>query len=163
MAIEDLNKVVKFLKSLQSDIFSRRGMSSVGELAKDVIFKRTKSGFGVNNDRIISPAKVRLRPLSASYIIQRRKRGVRGAFGSAGTSNLTNTGNLLDSMVVSARVGSVTIEIPNTRRRDGKINKDIARFVAINGRPFFALTRDEQTIVRRDIETRIRKTFNKFF
>ena len=164
--IEGLNKVSEFLKAVQRDVFGSSAMAEVGERFRDVIYRRTKSGYGVNNDQLLSPSKVVLNGLSASYINQRRKRGVKGAFGSPGTSNLTNTGQLLDSFVVSAKIGGVSIDIPNTRRKGkGKqdTNKRIAQFVATQGRPFFALTQDEQTLVRRDIEDRIRKVFTKFF
>ena len=157
-----------FLKDLKRTLFQRRTMQRFGETTKDIIFKRTKSGFGVDNDRIRNPRKKRLKGLSPEYIRQRQKRGVRGQFGSPSRSNLTNTGQLLDSIRVSATSRGFKVSIPNTpRKRVGNesrvpSNRDVANFVR-KERAFFALTRAEQRIVEREVGLLVRRVFRRHF
>lgn len=136
---------------LDRTLLSRNGMNSIGELVKGIIFKRVKSGFGVQDDRRTPTTRKKLKALSPNYIEQRRGKKL-GRFGSPGFSNLTNTGQMLDSIVVKAKKGSFEVLIPNTRRRDTKLsNKDVASF-ARRQRPFFQITKAESRIVTERVD-----------
>lgn len=159
-----IDDIGKFLTQVQKDVFGARGMMDLGEMAKDIIFKRVKSGKGVDSDTAEDPREVELKPLSPSYVTHRTQVGVRGSFGSPSRSNLTFTGNLLDSMVVTSSEGEFDLTIPNSRRdSDNKTNAQVAKKVAQAGRPFFALSADERQILRKDIEETIRRAQSKSF
>lgn len=157
----NLGDLRKFLDRLNRDVVSTSTMRELGMLGRDIIFKRVKTGFGVNSERTPNPSLQRLKRLSPRYIEQRRRQGVGGSFGSPGRSNLTNTGEMLDSMEVKVfNDSNFEILIPNSLRKDKKLNSRIAEFVEKQGRPFFALTPDEQQILVKEIEDKIRKALN---
>jgi hypothetical protein len=111
--------------------------------AKNIIYKRTKSGYGVSNDSGVRATKIRLKSLSTSYKAWRKgsvaywrnKNGsiVRvdkkqwsaispprlGKFGSPTRSNLTLSGQMLEAMLNARTKNSFDyfeITIPNSRR-----------------------------------------------
>lgn len=151
-----------FLKEIDNKVFSVRSIEKLGLKASDIIYKRVKSGFGVDNDRKQGTAKrQKLKPLNPDYVKQRRKKGVKGEFGRPGKSNLTNTGQMLSSFVVKAKRGEFELTIPNSSRSDGKTNREIAQFVR-RDRPFFAITFAERRILEKEVSDAIRASARKF-
>lgn len=170
-------KLKKLEIALTRDIFSRRGMERLGDLGRDLIFKRTKSGFGVKNN-----SRQKFKTLSASTILGRSgkisfrvigdnvvplpgpgKSIVTGSFGAPKRSNLTLTGQMLDSMTVNAQSQKVEILIPNTKRRGSRLsNSDVAELVS-RERPFLALTMAEATIIEKEIISLVRKNVKRIF
>lgn len=98
-----------------------------------------------------------------------------GEFGTPTKSNLTFTGQMLDSITIGARDGVFTLTIPPSPRTDGKTNKQVAEFhskqrrffnangnlVTIPKRAFFALTEGELRILTRELESIIREIIQK--
>ena len=176
-----IQDVSVFLKDVESGVFSSRGMKQIGKIAKEIIYKRVKSGYGVDSERSGSPKKKRLKPLSDSYKAYRRgdiefrtvdgrvipfpgdrRNKVTGKFGKPGKSNLTFSGEMLDSFEIKAGKLELELIIPNTRRRDGKTNSEVYEF-ARKDRPFFAITNAERRILTAEIEDKIVKIANKYF
>jgi hypothetical protein len=157
---KDVNRA---LRQIESVINSKKTSSILGNEAKDAIFKRTKTGFGVKADKTIPSSRKKLKKLSPAYIEQRKRYGVQGKFGSPEFSNLTNTGQMLDSIVLTAGHGQFTLIIPNTvRKKRGKekgtkTNAQVAQHVSDNGRPWFNLTTAELRIVEQNLSSIINK------
>ena len=152
--LEKLKKDLRDAITLNSAVFKL----TIGKLARDLIYKRTKSGFGVDSISNTSANKRRLAPLSSSYVKQRGKRQSFGEFGSVRKSNLTLTGQMLDAISYEAKARGVRVYIDTSTREDGKhTNAEVAEFVQDAGRPFFILTQDELTVVVRAIERELRK------
>lgn len=160
MAEKTLADIGKFLDDVQRSVFGKETMRVVGEQIADIVKKRVKSGYGVNSDTADKPSQRKLAPLSESYKKARKRLGVTGSFASPVISNLTNTGQLLDSFSVKAKQGEVTVSIPNTQRKDGLTNREVADYVR-EKRPFFALTSPEVKIVEQIIRDKIRTSFKK--
>lgn len=157
---KDLPSLRKFLDRVEREVLTKQSNTELAKAAQDIIFKRVKSGFGVTNDLSDAAIRRKLKPLSPGYIEQRRKRGVTGKFGSPGISNLTNTGQMLDSMTFKANNQGFRLEIPGTRRRDGETNKRVADFVR-KDRPFFALTIPEVRILEKIVNDKVLKIFKR--
>lgn len=161
---------IKFLKQDLEKILTRVVDESlllmVAERMRDIIYKRTKSGKGLsdNDDTPGATRLVDLKPLSNAYIRQRASK-ILGPFASASRSNLTNSGELLESLVVSKSRGSVSVEIENGQHSSGVNLKQLAGYVSEAGRPFFGLTDTEEKILQsftdREIRNRIRKLNNR--
>lgn len=162
MAKRTLGDLRKFLSRVEREVLSKQSNEELAKEARDIVFKRTKSGFGVTNDQSDRGLKKRLKPLSPGYIEQRRKRGVSGKFGSPGFSNLTNTGQMLDSMRFFANDDGFTLEIPPSRRRDGETNRRVADYVR-DARPFFALTAAEVRILEKIVSDKVLRIFKRSF
>jgi len=170
-------------------------LEPLGLLAKDVVVKRVKSGYG------LSPgfSKVKLKALSNSYkewrsgkAVYFQKGGSRiriskekwrsisepvlGEFGSPSRSNLTLTGQLLES--IQSRIndsGKVELFIPDTvrkgiRLKNGKIipnrarvtNAQVAKYVQEQGRDFFNFTDGEIRILTDEYQKLINEAIERF-
>lgn len=155
--MSDLNDL---LKAINERAFDKIFMKSLGEDAKDLIYKRTKSGIGVSSLKAENPTERKLIPLSENYI-EFRKTVNLGRFGSPRRSNLTFTGQMLDSLEVKAQRFNFTVFVPEKQRSslfdtDGMTNAAVARDVQ-KKRPFLALTVKEQRILQRKIDQHFRK------
>lgn len=187
-------------------------------MMRDIIWKRVKTGNGVSSTTDTSPSKEKLAPLSGNYIKWRKgehiffqKRDSRnqlylvnltkkqwpkitgpvlGQYGTATRSNLTLSGQMLDSMVGSVTPkGTVQVVIPATVRKPiyrkggppilnktNLTNAELARIqeeggtwhngsvnVTLPPRPFFALTEGEQRIISQAYEKALRQELERLF
>lgn len=119
----------------------------VAEEAINIIRRRTRLGYGANED---GGQRFTFKKLSPRYVHFRETKGKRylSEFAFPGSkSNLTFTGQMLDSMaVIKIEKGRVFIGPTGTRTdkfSKGKENKQIAYWVSKQGRPFMYLTKPE--------------------
>jgi hypothetical protein len=160
----------RLIKSLDQLVNDRSFLLRIGKASQDLVYRRTKTGYGVSSLEVEKPKKTKLKSLHPNYVeyrkglgqFQKKKgeapkaRRVRSNFSSASKSNLTLTGQMLDSISIDVITRGVRLFIENTKR-DGETqtNADVAQFVS-EARPFFALTDDEQLVILRLIEREIR-------
>jgi len=152
--IKGLDKLQRELKR-QIDIFDSAFKQRLGKMARDLIYKRVKSGYGV--DELSNRAtRSRLKPLAQSYVEQRSGRAAYftkngkvlrvpasesfkprkpklGAFGSPGRSNLTLTGQMLEAIRYESNARGIRVFIQNSARDDGHTNAEIADLVQSGG------------------------------
>jgi hypothetical protein len=157
------------LQDIKRQVRRKEFMIKIGEEMKRLILGRTRTGYGVSNDKIDNPSKVRLASLSDTYIEFRRKRiGFRpGRFFSPSFSNLSLTGQMLDSLDIEAREGFVKVYVRDNSRTgygSGKTNKEVADHVRVK-RPFMAIDKEQKLVIDRmiDRETRavVRRSLRK--
>lgn len=166
--VDDVKAAI--IKQLQQ-LFERQFLELLAKQAREIIYRRVKSGYGVSKDSVTDPSKQRLAKLSKNYVIKRRNlagssKGKRkntapkiqvGYAFSPGRSNLTLTGQLLEAIEYKVDRYGFQLYISSNKRKDSTIsNEQLAEYVS-EKRPFFALTTDEQRILERRIETEIRK------
>lgn len=150
-ASNQLDKIIGRLKKTVKESMSNESMVEVGKFSIGLIVKRTRLGYGVNKNL---GDRSKLKPLSAKYIEQRKKSRL-NQFTKPSRSNLTRTGQMLDSLSFKVTgPGKITIE-PTGNRDDGKRNKDIAKYNAQRGRVFINLSKNEYSQIVRFY----RKTF----
>lgn len=178
--VKGLDKLKRALDERFKNSFSPTLRLRLGRLAREIIYKRVKSGKGVT-DLTSEPQKNRLKPLSTSYIEVRKglakyfvkdgslrrvpnsesfriDRPKLGPFGSPNRSNLTFTGQMLESLSYEATARGFRVFVPSSSRRNESVtNAQVARWVQEQGRNFLALTPDELTILVREIEREVRK------
>lgn len=170
MAKVDLSKFDAKIKSLIKEFSSQSNMEKIGEYAAERIKTRTRLGRGVEKD---GAQPKPLKKLSQSYRDQRK--GKIG-FYTVGTganrivvpfepskkpnlsnatsptkSNLTFSGQLLDSITVLRKTASSVFLGFKSNRSDGKTNKEIAEFVS-KERPFFHLSAPEKNGLKKYIQ-----------
>jgi hypothetical protein len=175
----------EILKQLEKDyyrIFNPTFYLAIANEARNVIYRRVKSGYGVNKDNL-PPGKtdlVKLAALSPAYIKYRRdgtvefytKDGkavffrvrppVLGEWGSPERSNLTLTGQMLNSLRVDVNQEGFSIVVPPTKRYDSKYtNAQIAEFVS-DQRPFLAFTEGEVRIIAQFMELYIKNRLKNY-
>lgn len=130
----------------------------LGDEAIRKITVRTRLGYGVEKPG--APRK-KLKELSQGYIESRLKaKGRLSSMTAPARSNLTFTGQLLDSLKVVVARGKLSIE-PTGSRRDGQSNQDVADSVS-KKRPFISLSDLELKALKRFYEVEIvRKMLRK--
>ena len=165
-----MDKAIKEVESVSS-------MRSLGEEMAERIRKRTRLGKGVAET---GAAPQPLKPLSASY---KATRAGKIAFATAkdghvypykpdeapklhphttpGRSNLTRTGQMLDSLrVIAVRVGVAVLGLHGPRNDSKLSNADVGGYVS-KERPFLNLSKPElnglATLIRERIEAALRK------
>lgn len=127
---------------------SQRTTRAVAEEAIKIIVRRTRLGYGVAENY---GTRYRLPPLSSSYIEQRRRSRELSSTTAPRKSNLTFTGQMLESVSIIKinDRGNLSIEATGKRRQSKLTNLQVARFNAANGRVFNKLSRLEfQQLIR---------------
>ena len=171
------------LSKLSQEFYKKKNLDRIAERARSIIYKRVKSGKGINNDTLQTgkAEPVKLKPLSDNYkkwragkqqfftnkktknvFLSKDKKWidkpVLGEFGSNNKSNLTLSGQLLDSMTYRVSAKEIYIFIPTSTRRktnkydnNDKTNKEVAEYVS-KDRPFLAITSGELRILEREVD-----------
>ena len=176
--IKDLKGVLteSLLKSI-----SKAQLQKIAEAAADMIRVRTRKGFGVKRH---AGQESKLKPLSKSYIAQRKgeiafftsdsgdvipykpknPKKINRSLTSPGKSNLTFSGQMLDSLTGSAlSQGKAIVKLKGTRD-DKKTNAEVGEFVSVE-RPFMRLSGKElkkiADILKKDILQRVNQRLKK--
>lgn len=146
-AIRSLKTITDKIRKSLGDVVSRKEMLEIGDFAVDLIVKRTRLGYGVSKQ---FGTKMRLKSLSESYKKRRAKFAGLSGTTTPSRSNLTLTGQMLESMdVITARDGRVTFGPTGYRSSDGNSNLEIAEYQEEAGRIFNRVSQLEfQQIVR---------------
>lgn len=160
---------------------SRSGqMKLIGQSAADIIRRRTRLGYGAETE---GGERAKLKPLSDSYKAFRAgkvafatgkhkgnswiyplvpaKKPKLHAHTTANRSNLTFTGQMLDSVGVIKTSNGVATVGPKGTRKDGLTNAKVAGFNADQGRVFNNLTAVEKKQVAQIIDRELKKLIAK--
>jgi len=145
-AAQQLDRIFKQINDEVDNLGRSRRLRELGSFAAELIRKRTRKGFGVARP---GGNRRKLKRLARSTIEYRtRYKKLLSSKTSPRKSNLTFTGQLLDSIKLKVTKGRVTIG-PRGRRRDifGRssrtTNEQVAVFVS-KDRPFMSLGKVEQ-------------------
>lgn len=170
-----LKDVERALKEAINKINSPQELRKIGEIAAEMVRTRTRLGYGVREDR---GKRQKLKPLADSTKKVRAGKlafkNIRGTvvpfppdleenkvklhpLTSAGKSNLTRSGQMLDSWkVISVGQGRVLIG-PTGQRDDGLTNEQVAEFSEELGRPFGYITDIEYKRLVDEVRKRLTK------
>jgi hypothetical protein len=166
-----MDEFAKKVSRAVKEIKKPANMKKFGDEAAEIIRRRTRLGYGAKENA----EREKLKPLSDSYKAQRAGK-IAFATGPHGVypykpeqkpnlhphttptrSNLTNTGQMLDSLgSTKVKEGSVTVDVQG-QRKDGLSNKQVAEYVSLQGREFNNLTPKEQRQIEQIIEREIKK------
>lgn len=135
-----LKKLFDGLKKSIGQAANPQEMRFLGEQAVQIIVKRTRLGYGVDNGTRFSLKSI---PWSDRYKRFRKIYKQLDSTTAPGKSNLTLTGQMLRSVKVLRAEGSTVIIGPQGRRDDGQNNEDIARYNAQRKRKFMELSVNE--------------------
>lgn len=141
-----IDAVTKRIQKLFDEAKSKKILGPVANEAIKIIVRRTRLGYGVKREY---GERERLKKLSPRYMVQRsRSRRLSPTTGPR-KSNLTFTGQMLESVkVIKPKDGRIVIG-PKGYRTDGKTNEKIAGYQVDQGRVFMNLSRLEfQQILR---------------
>ena len=141
-AAADLKSVIGDLQRRFSRPLTKRELNKTGDLAAEAIRRRTREGFGV---KVTGGNRKKLKKLSTQYIEFRKRFKSLSSETTATTSNLTLTGQMIDSVKTKrnkTRVGTrgkALVLVATT----GSKNTKKALFQADAGRIFMNLGRKE--------------------
>ena len=154
-----LSDLPKDLEKLFNDVFDTDTLQEIANWIRDTIYKRTKSGKGLNkqNRAIGGTTNAPLKPLSPGYI-EKRSKEILGPFASPRRSNLTFTGELLESIEAVVQGKQVKVQIPNEKHGSGISLQKLLDLVE-EVRPFFGLSETEKKTLDSMIARMIREKF----
>ena len=130
--------------------FDTNYLNQIGSQITDQIRIRTRAGFGVKSN---GARQQRLRRLSPNYVETRRFARSIGLLSDATSprrSNLTFSGNMLDSIIHTVSNRNINFAFSNKRA------EEVAEEVQTRGRPFFNLSGPEINKLTRQFNNRIR-------
>jgi len=147
----DITRFVDRIRSFFGRATDKRNpqLRAMGAKAIEIIVRRSRLGYGVKK---VESLRYRFPPLSDRYIAFRKDhRGELHRFGRPAKSNITATGQLLESMQyrIEKRRRTQVIVGPSGRRRassfdDGSLsNEEVAENLAKGGRIYNNLSRPE--------------------
>lgn len=131
MANNPFDKVMSEAQDLLDQLTSKENLSKLGEEAAEMVKVRTRLGYGCRDGK-----KEKLNPLSPGYIKQRKKKNIPSTTTST-KSNLTLTGEMLDSIIYQVDGKELIIKFSNL----DSVKK--AEWVTLGDRPFMELTKQE--------------------
>ncbi|MBK7380567.1 MAG: hypothetical protein IPJ03_16550 [Ignavibacteriales bacterium] len=145
--VKGLDKLKRDLKSIVENVVTRDDMEIILVKARDIIYRRSKSGKGITSEK--NGSEIKFPSLNEKYV-QLRKNKILGPFGRPNLSNITLSGELLESVtyrVISNKQGIVYV--PNDNRADGDLtNKQLAEILATKkDRLFMGLTTKDERIL----------------
>jgi len=135
--------IKKIRDKILKKTFTRSNLEKIAESIKDDIKKRTRLGYGVENN---GDRKKKLAPLAESTKkSKRRRKGQLSNQTTPSRSNLTDTGEMLDSLDSSAKVRSTSAELiigfktPEAEDKaefahDGSSNRPKRKFMNLSNR-----------------------------
>lgn len=132
---DQFNEVIRVAKSPQF-------LDPIAVIAADLIRKRTRLGYSVARE---GADRQKLAGLSEKYI-EFRKKSRLSQFTTPRRSNLTFSGQLLDSIKGRSTPRGIVVYLENQRSDPGKkkvTNAQIKDYQEKQGRPFFYLSRTE--------------------
>lgn len=160
MAEDDFSKLKRLIEQYIESVIDDKMLRDWAEIIRDTIYKRTKSGKGLTTDKLdVGEASLkRLEKLTSKAYKELRARKVLGPYGKPMFSNLTFTGEMLESMRVKKSGNGYIVEIPDDKRNEGKLtNSQVAFYVSENGRPFFGIAKEELKRIENQIKRQIRQ------
>lgn len=129
-----IKSIINRISKTLDDIIAPPEMKDLGDYALTLIVKRTLLGYGVDENY---GTKQKLKPLTPGYVKSRLKFQKLSSKTTAKKSNLTRTGQLLDSMDVKVNKRGQLFIQPTGRRFDStESNVKIAEYQSIQGRTF---------------------------
>lgn len=142
---KDLRKFVKKVKEVYKLTVTPRNMKSIGDEIALLIRERSRKGYGVDFNE---GPQVRFQSLSEAYVARRRGYAGLSFHTSPRKSNITFTGQMLESVrTVSFSKGTAKVG-PTGRRDDGRYNSVVARYVS-EVRPFMYLSKPQLSQLNR--------------
>lgn len=135
-----LKELFDFLDRSVEESINKASMQDIGDALAEIVRTRTRLGYGVSKT---GGSRQRLKSLSALYVeFRKESRASLSRFTRPGRSNLTYTGQMLDSLEAEARDGNVEIKATGTRP-EGLKNIDLSEYVSQQGRPFLDVSNNE--------------------
>lgn len=160
-----MSRILNKIKTTFEQVAKGNALKATARFAAEIVVKRTRLGYGVFNH--LGP-KGKFMPLAASTVKSRTRKaqmGMLSGLTKPKRSNLTETGQMLDSVDAVKRGDKWYIQ-PTGRRKDGLTNYEVAEYAHKGSRnrpprPFMNISVAEQSQIvrfyRREFTSLIKK------
>lgn len=159
--MKDIKDFKAQIKKIYESLITKEMKLEWAQKAADTIYKRTKAGQGLSSNKVSvgGNSLVKLKELSDPYK-QYRSKKVLGPFGAPKRSNLTFSGELLESIIAKMQGSDAVVVMDTGDHYSGVSVDELAKKVSDDGRPFFGLADVEvkvlENFVKRQIRDKIR-------
>lgn len=160
---DQIKKIIQKIESIKKEVLSQKNMQAIADSVADSIKLRTRSGKGVDEQGNLT----KLDPLSDEYVeTRKRKRNKLSPYATPKKSNLTATGQMLDSIDTAINGSSIIFFFKEQRTKElsGKsksTNGQIAKYVEDGGRRFFGFSKFDKQMVLRQLRKIISDAIDK--
>ena len=170
--VKDLKREIdNFKRKLLSEIDKNSFKNQIAKESMDIIYKRAKSGYGVESDDHPNTKRTKFKKLSPKYRKYRKSVNL-GEYATPTFSNVTLTGQLLKAFGWTLKLNGFKMFIKKSTRKaitfkngskatTSKTNADIHDYVR-KTRPFLNLTGSEQKILKKHYDALVRSLARKF-
>lgn len=152
-----LKQFKRKLSNIEQLVREKGFRKDLADLGRRIIFTRTKLGKGVKKN---AKAPTKLKKLSPDYKAFRQVFKPIGSLGTPNKSNLTYTGEMLDSLKSETTLRGFRVFIPKSKRKDGETNSEVAKSVS-RQRPFLRFAQTEmrqlENFINDEFERRLEK------
>lgn len=140
---DDLQKFKKNIDKALDELTSNKNLGPISKDLEEIIRRRTRLGKGVDVSGGDNTALKALKESTKASRRYKKKRGLLSDKTSPNKSNLTSTGQLLDSL--AGRAINKLIEVsPQGSRKDSKLkNAEVAAYQESSGRKFLNLSKQD--------------------
>lgn len=159
----DKNETLRKLQRKLTEALDDVEFDEYFEPIPDIIKERARGGQGITKD---GGAKKNLKKLANSTMLGRElleRKGRLSSETSPVTSNLTQSGQMLDSIRLTKVNGKKYIVEFEESRDDDKLNTDLVKYNEEKGRTFFGLTKTERRTLERNVQKKINALVKKTF
>lgn len=151
----DFKDLKKQVDTALSAVLNKQTFNEIGKITADSIKNRTRLGKGVNQTEGKLEALIPLKETTKARRGAKKKAGKLSAQTTPARSNLTDTGEMLDSLKYESSATEVRIYI------EGANNQKKAIDQANAGRKFMNLSKSEVNTVLRYLQKKIKDNLNK--
>lgn len=149
--------ILKAFEQALAKVLSSSNQQKIADELADTMRVRAQLGGSVDKT---GAKKKSFKKLSEKYIEQRKSDSNLSSLTSPGKSNITRTGQLIESLRGRGKKAGFEIT-PDGSRNDGLTNEEVADFVEKGGRPFLNLSDIELKKLARLIEEQLSDEINK--
>ncbi len=148
-----MSRILNKIKTTFEQVAKGNALKATAHFAADIVVKRTRLGYGVFKHLGPKGKFMPLAPLTIKARTHKSKMGMLSGLTRPKRSNLTETGQMLDSIDAIKRGDKWYIQ-PTGRRRDGLTNYEVAYFAHKGSRnrpprPFMNISGAEQSQIVR--------------
>lgn len=156
--ISKLGSIIKDIsKRVEKSLRKRNIPTDVGETAKEMVQKRTRSGFGIDRNEGKKRRLPKLEKATKSRRKGLKKKGTLSNETSPSRSNFTRTGQTLDNIKVSPKNNEVELKLDSHGIEAVRTTEKISEKYN-----FMGLSRSETKEIKKDIEAEIKKILKNY-
>lgn len=158
MALRGNTKIIECIRKAKKKVFTKSFFEQLAKEMADTVRVRSQLGGSVSEQ---NKGKKPFKKLSPGYVKQRESFKGLSNLTTPKKSNITRTGQLIESITGKGLSKGLEIELTGKRTDSSLTNDEVGKFLREQGRPFLNFSNVEMKKLRRLIEEALEVEINK--